>query len=216
LGCVRQLPLYPCVVVHRWCTPTRGMAALWRFICEPRRPSAGRHACPRNAHPFCRAIRLIRKHTSIRNSMGGGCSKHSAGLNSQTGGAFLRELIFNACCHTTGKSNGRHPRRYDFKKLQRGVFGLFFPHRHGAQAIFLQREFSQRFKCARSVDAAFCTETGRKNYPIIYFCIVGKAQPVSRRTAFPAAIDGIATLGLEQLATPATSPFAHRLGRRLP
>jgi hypothetical protein len=109
-----------------------------------------------------------------------------------------------------------HPRRYDFKKLQRGVFGLFFPHRHGAQAIFLQREFSQRFKCARSVDAAFCTETGRKNYPIIYFCIVGKAQPVSRRTAFPAAIDGIATLGLEQLATPATSPFAHRLGRRLP
>jgi hypothetical protein len=40
-----------------------------------------------------------------------------------------------------------------FKELRRGVFGLFLPHRHGAQAIFLEGEFAQRFKCAHAVDA---------------------------------------------------------------
>jgi|RhiMetdeSRZDD1v2_1073273.scaffolds.fasta_scaffold184576_1 hypothetical protein len=112
-----------------------------------------------------------------------------------SGGSFLRELIFkHVLSHDARKSNGRHPGRYGFKKLRRGVFGLFFPHRHGAQAIFQEREFSQRFKCARSVDALLRTETCRENWAAIDFCVIGKSQPINRCPAFSGAIAGIVTL----------------------
>jgi hypothetical protein len=128
----------------------------------------------------------------------------------------LRELIFRNLLWRRASQTVGIQSAYRFKELRRGVFRRFFPHHHGAQTIFLRGNFQQRFKCARPVNAALCTETCCENWAIIYFCIVGKPQPVDRRAASAGAIAGIVTLGGEQLVAPGTAALARRFRRRSP